>query len=62
MSIVQPADDVEMLTVTGVGEHKLKKYGKQFLQCVSQFRREQVKKMDFDSPDFQDMNDEEFEF
>lgn len=56
MSTVQPADSVEMLGVTGVGDYKLKKYGEPFLQCVAQFRKEQVAQMDFDSPEFRDLD------
>jgi len=62
MSIIQPADSVEMLTVSGVGEHKLQKYGEQFLHCVADFRREHVDKMDFDSPEFQELGYDDFEF
>lgn len=34
MCIVQPHTPDEMLLVKGVGEHKLKKYGQAFLECI----------------------------
>ncbi len=32
-----PRDEYEMLTITGVGENKLKKYGKQFLEVIRDY-------------------------
>ncbi|HPX60511.1 MAG TPA: DNA helicase RecQ [Deltaproteobacteria bacterium] len=33
----KPVNDVELLAITGVGEHKLNKYGKQFLSAIGNF-------------------------
>lgn len=35
MSALKPRTDEEMLSVSGVGEHKLKKYGDRFLECIA---------------------------
>jgi superfamily II DNA helicase RecQ len=34
-----PRDEYEMLTITGVGENKMKKYGKQFLEVIKDYLR-----------------------
>jgi len=39
MSSRLPRDEYEMLTITGVGENKLKKYGKQFLEVIQGYLR-----------------------
>lgn len=39
MSQRLPRDEYEMLTITGVGENKLKKYGKQFLEVIKDYLR-----------------------
>ena len=36
MCVVKPASQSEMMTVSGVGEHKYKKYGEAFLACIRQ--------------------------
>lgn len=35
MSMLKPKTDEEMLAVSGVGEHKLKKYGERFMECIA---------------------------
>jgi len=39
MSRSMPADARELLQVSGVGEHKLRQYGKAFLEAISAYRR-----------------------
>lgn len=34
MCVLKPTSKEEMLQVSGVGEHKYKKYGKKFLDCI----------------------------
>jgi ATP-dependent DNA helicase RecQ len=34
MCVVKPRDRAQMLSVSGVGEHKYQKYGKVFLECI----------------------------
>lgn len=34
MCVVKPGDREEMMTVSGVGEHKFEKYGEAFLDCI----------------------------
>ena len=36
MCIIKPQSKEEMLSVSGVGEHKYAKYGQQFLEAVNQ--------------------------
>ena len=38
----RPRDERELLSITGVGEHKLRKYGSQFLAAVNAYRRRGV--------------------
>jgi ATP-dependent DNA helicase RecQ len=38
MSASRPRDERELLSVTGVGEHKLRKYGQQFLAAIDDYR------------------------
>ena len=38
MCAVLPKTREEMLTVKGVGEHKMKKYGESFLRCIEEHR------------------------
>lgn len=38
MSIIRPKTREEMLTVSGVGEYKFKKYGERFLACLQQIQ------------------------
>ncbi len=37
MTDVRPQDEIEMLGVSGVGEHKMKQYGKQFLDEIQRY-------------------------
>jgi ATP-dependent DNA helicase RecQ len=39
MSKSKPRDERELLSITGVGEHKLRKYGAQFLAALNEYRR-----------------------
>ena len=39
MATSKPRDERELLAVTGVGEHKLRKYGQQFLAAIEECRR-----------------------
>lgn len=41
MARLKPADDAEMLAVNGVGQAKLERFGKAFLDAIEQFQREQ---------------------
>lgn len=41
MAEARPQDEIEMLAVSGVGEHKLEKYGAAFLQEIRRYLREQ---------------------
>ena len=36
MCMVRPRTKQEMLSVSGVGEHKYEKYGERFLACVKE--------------------------
>lgn len=36
MCMIKPQNKEEMLSVSGVGEHKYAKYGQQFLEAVNQ--------------------------
>jgi ATP-dependent DNA helicase RecQ len=38
MAASRPCDERELLSVTGVGEHKLRKYGAQFLAAIDDYR------------------------
>ena len=38
MSTMKPSNDVEMLEVNGVGEHKLQKYGERFLNEIQKYK------------------------
>ena len=38
MAASRPRDERELLSVTGVGEHKLRKYGRQFLAAIDDYR------------------------
>lgn len=40
MCVKMPQNDSELLTVKGIGEHKLVKYGSHFLQAVQHFIEE----------------------
>lgn len=40
MCVKLPGNEDEFLEVSGVGENKLKKYGKQFLEAIAEFRKE----------------------
>jgi ATP-dependent DNA helicase RecQ len=40
MAKSRPRDERELLAVTGVGEHKLGKYGRQFLAAIDGYRRQ----------------------
>ena len=42
MAASRPRDEGELLQVTGVGEHKLNKYGARFLSAISGYRRGSV--------------------
>jgi len=37
MAAARPRDDAEMLQVSGVGEHKLRRYGREFLLAISEY-------------------------
>jgi ATP-dependent DNA helicase RecQ len=37
----QPVDDMELLAITGVGQHKLERYGSDFLDAIALYRLEQ---------------------
>jgi len=39
MSQAKPRDEREMLAITGVGQHKLDKYGAEFLAAIAEYRR-----------------------
>jgi ATP-dependent DNA helicase RecQ len=39
MAKSKPRDERELLSITGVGEHKLRKYGQQFLAAIDEYRR-----------------------
>jgi len=39
MAASRPRDERELLAITGVGEHKLRKYGAQFLAAIDDYRR-----------------------
>jgi ATP-dependent DNA helicase RecQ len=39
MAKTRPGDERELLSITGVGEHKLRKYGAQFLAAIGDYRR-----------------------
>lgn len=39
MAKSRPRDEQELLSITGVGEHKLRKYGAQFLAAIDEYRR-----------------------
>ena len=39
MANVRPHDEIEMLGVSGVGEHKMKQYGKKFLEEIRRYAR-----------------------
>ena len=41
MCAKQPRDEYEMLRVSGVGEQKLKKYGRAFLEVIDDWRSDQ---------------------
>ncbi|MBL0225997.1 MAG: DNA helicase RecQ [Geobacteraceae bacterium] len=38
----RPRDERELLSITGVGEHKLRRYGVQFLTAIDEFRRSEA--------------------
>ena len=40
MCVKLPGNEDEFLEVSGVGENKLKKYGRQFLEAITEFRKE----------------------
>ena len=40
MCVVKPRDRAQMLSVSGVGEHKYQKYGKVFLECIQRETRQ----------------------
>ena len=42
MSAVMPATAADMLNVKGVGESKMEKYGKQFLEVISKYQDDQA--------------------
>jgi ATP-dependent DNA helicase RecQ len=42
MARSRPRDDRELLSITGVGEHKLRKYGAQFLAAIDGYCRSEV--------------------
>lgn len=44
MCVKLPATEEEFLEVSGVGENKLKKYGKQFLEAITEFQQEKEEK------------------
>jgi len=37
----KPADEAELLAITGVGQHKLEKYGSEFLETIAEYSLEQ---------------------
>jgi ATP-dependent DNA helicase RecQ len=39
MASSRPRDERELLLITGVGEHKLRRYGAQFLAAIDEYRR-----------------------
>jgi ATP-dependent DNA helicase RecQ len=39
MATGRPRDERELLSITGVGEHKLQRYGSQFLAAIDEYRR-----------------------
>jgi ATP-dependent DNA helicase RecQ len=41
MAQARPRDERELLSITGVGRHKLGKYGAEFLAAIAEYRREQ---------------------
>ena len=38
MARLKPGDDVGLLSITGVGEHKLSRYGSEFLAVINEHR------------------------
>jgi ATP-dependent DNA helicase RecQ len=38
----RPRDERELLAITGVGEHKLRRYGAQFLAAIDEYRRSEA--------------------
>ena len=44
MADARPQDEIEMLSVSGVGEHKMKQYGKKFLEEIRRYAREESRK------------------
>jgi ATP-dependent DNA helicase RecQ len=48
MAKSKPCDERELLSITGVGEHKLRKYGAQFLTAIEEYRRRTVPGGEFD--------------
>jgi ATP-dependent DNA helicase RecQ len=45
MADARPRDEIEMLNVSGVGEHKMKLYGKIFLEEIRRYIHEETKKV-----------------
>jgi ATP-dependent DNA helicase RecQ len=45
MADARPSDEIEMLNVSGVGEHKMKLYGKIFLEEIRRYIHEETKKV-----------------
>ena len=43
MADVRPRDEIEMLGVSGVGEHKMKQYGKQFLDEIRRYIHQEAR-------------------
>jgi len=43
MANLRPRDEIEMLAVSGVGEHKMQKYGRQFLSEIKWYLKEKGK-------------------
>jgi superfamily II DNA helicase RecQ len=41
MADLRPQDEIEMLGVSGVGEHKMNKYGKIFLEEIRRYAHEE---------------------
>ncbi len=50
MCIKQPLSKVEMLRVTGVGEHKFEKYGQSFLEAMEEYTQGKKETMSYEQP------------
>ena len=46
MAALMPKDEKEFLRINGVGEHKLKRYGEDFIEAIREFHKAPVKAAD----------------